>query len=158
MNYLFPYDNVIVGILILSVGFIFHWIGQFISVVNWRFAVRLGLQEKKMPKEYKVYEHAIAVSDVLVGWIYGIAGLGLILNLPWAYKMAFIPGSILLYHSLGYWFWNLNQIKEGNKLNSLSFRIGWALSNFITGILALLWRDLYSGKWSPGHANCRQAL
>ena len=104
MNFLFPYDNLIVGILILSVGFIFHWIGQFISVVNWKFAVRLGLQEENMPTEYRVYEHAIAVSDVLMGWIYGIAGLGLILNLPWSYKMAFIPGAILIYHSMNFWF------------------------------------------------------
>ena len=138
MHSLFPYDNLIIGNLIFIVGFVFHWVGQFISVINWKFAASIGFQEEKMLKEYKVYEHAIAVSDVLLGWIYGIAGIGLIFNLPWAYKLVFIPGSILVYHSLSYWFWNINQIKDGNTLNSLSMRIGWTLSNFITGLLALL--------------------
>ena len=35
MNFLFPYDNIVIGILILIVGFGFHWIGQLISVLNW---------------------------------------------------------------------------------------------------------------------------
>ena len=138
MHNLFPYDNQIIGVLIFIVGFIFHWVGQLISVVNWKLATSIGLQEAKMPIHYKVYEHAIAVSDVLLGWIYGIAAIGLVLDLSWAYKLSFIPGSILIYHSLNYWFWNLNQIKDGNNLNSLPLRIGWSLSNFITGILALL--------------------
>ena len=63
------YANVIVGILIFIVGFIFHWIGQLISVINWDFATKIGFQEKKLLPEYKVYEHAIAVADVMIGWI-----------------------------------------------------------------------------------------
>lgn len=138
MHNLFPYDNLIIGILIFIVGFVFHWICQLISVVNWELAARIGLQEDRMPKEYKIYEHAIAISDVLMGWVYGIAAIGLILNLSWSYKLAFIPGSILIYHSLGFWFWNINQIKDGINLNSLTFRIVWTISNFATGILAIL--------------------
>ena len=133
-----PYSNIIVGILIFIVGFIFHWIFQLISLVNWNYATKIGLQEKEMLPEYKVYEHAIAVADVLIGWIYGIAAVGLILNISWAYKLAWIPGVILIYHSISYWFWKGNQNKSGHKITTNSFRIEWFLLNFITGILCIL--------------------
>ena len=135
---IFPYDNIIVGILIFIVGFIFHFIGQLISVINWEYAKKIGVQEKDMLPEYKVYEHAIAVADVLIGWIYGIAAIGLILNISWAYQLNWFPGVIFIYHSLSYWFWIGNQNKSGNKTTSQGFRIGWFLSNLITGILCLL--------------------
>ncbi len=138
MNHLFLYDNIVVGILILIVGFGFHWMGQLVSVLNWEFATKIGLQESKLLKEYKVYEHAIAVSDTLVGWIYGIAAIGLFLDEPWGYKLAWFPGVILLYHSLNFWFWTGNRRKDGNKLESDSLRTGWSLLNFITGVLAIL--------------------
>lgn len=137
-NEIFPYANIIIGILIFIVGFIFHWIGQLISVINWNYATKIGLQEKKMLPEYKVYEHAIAVADVMIGWIYGIAAVGLILNISWAYKLAWIPAVILIYHSISYWFWTGNQNKSGDKTTTNAFRIMWFLLNFITGILCIL--------------------
>ena len=60
MDPVFPYAHIVAGILILIVGFLFHWLGQLISIVNWDLAVRLGLQEKDAPPEYRVYEHGIA--------------------------------------------------------------------------------------------------
>ena len=138
MNYLFPYDNIVVGILILIIGFGFHWIGQTISIVNWKFATKIGLQESKMPKEYRVYEHAIAVGDSLIGWIYGFAAVGLFLNVSWGYKLAWFPGVILIYHSFCFWFWTKNRNKDGNKLESNVMRIGWTLANFIAGLLTIL--------------------
>ena len=126
-NEIFPYANILVGILIFIVGFIFHWIGQLISVINWDYATKIGFQEKKMIPEFKVYEHAIAVADTLIGWIYGIAAVGLILNISWAYKLAWIPGSILIYHGLSFWFWKGNQDKSGHKMTSNSLRIVWFL-------------------------------
>ena len=138
MNHLFPYDNVVIGVLILIIGFGFHWIGQLISVFNWGFATKIGLQESKLLNEYKVYEHAIAVSDVLVGWLYCGASIGLFLNTSWGYKLTWIPGVILLYHSLNFWFWTKNRRKDGNKLISDSVRIGWFIANFVTGLLAIL--------------------
>ena len=122
-----PYSNIIVGILLFIVGFFFHWVGQLISVINWNYATKIGLQEKKMISEFKVYEHAIAVADSLIGWIYGIAAIGLILNTSWAINLAWIPGSILIYHSFSYWFWIGNQNKSGHKTTSNSFRIVWFL-------------------------------
>lgn len=138
MTHLFPYDNIVIGVLIFIVGFCFHWIGQLVSVINWEFASKIGLQEPKLTKEYKVYEHAIAIADSLIGWIYGFAALGLILNVSWGYKLAWFPGIILLYHSLSFWFWTSNRNRDGNKLESNTMRIGWSLSNFVTGILAIL--------------------
>jgi hypothetical protein len=137
VNQIFPYANIVTGILILIVGFIFHWIGQFISVVNWKFAIKIGLQESKMPKEYRVYEHAIAVADAFIGWIYGFAAIGLILNTTWAYKLSWIPGVVLIYHSISYWFWTNNRNRDGNKLESNTMRISWFMANLITGILAI---------------------
>ncbi len=135
---IFSFDYIVVGILIFIVGFIFHFIGQLISIINWEYAKKIGLQEEEMLPEYKVYEHAIAVADVLIGWIYGIAAIGLILKISWAYQLIWFPGVIFIYHALSYWFWIGNQNKSGHKTTSLGFRITWFLLNFITGILCLL--------------------
>jgi hypothetical protein len=52
LNDIIRYANIIVGILIFLVGFIFHWIGQLISILDWNYATKLGLQEKKMLPKY----------------------------------------------------------------------------------------------------------
>ncbi len=135
---LFPYANIIAGILIFIVGFCLHFVGQLISLVNRDFAVKIGVWEKDLIPEFEVYERGIAVADVLIGWTYGIAAVGLILNAPWSYKLAWIPGVIMVYHSLSFWFWVGNQNKLGHQLNTNTFRIGWFLANFVTGILAIL--------------------
>jgi hypothetical protein len=106
--------------------------------VNWDLATKIGVQEETLLPEFKVYEHAIAVADVLVGWIYGIAAVGLILDESWAYKLIWIPGAILVYHSLSCWVWLWNQSRMGYQSLSSSFRLVWFLLNFITGILAIL--------------------
>jgi len=138
MEQIFPYANIIVGILILIVGFIFHWIGQLISIINWEYATKIGLQEKGQLKEFKVYENAIAKADVFIGWVYGVAGIGLILDLPWSYKLIWIPGIILIYHSISYWYWTGNQKKMGINIISNSFKIIWTLVNLVPGILAVI--------------------
>ncbi|UCG91234.1 MAG: hypothetical protein JSV97_09115 [candidate division WOR-3 bacterium] len=135
---IFPYANIIVGILVFIAGFLFHWLGQLISIVDWDFATKIGLQDKKALPEYKVYEHGIAVADVMIGWIYGIAAVGLILNTAWAYKLAWFPGVIMIYHSFSFWFWIGNQNKSGHPTTSSTVRIVWFLGNFITGVLTVL--------------------
>ena len=84
----------------------------------------------------------IAAADVMIGWIYGIAAVGLILNAPWAYKLAWIPGVIMVYHSLSFWFWVGNQNKLGHSLITNRIRITWFTANFVTGVFAILiaWR------------------
>ena len=85
-----------------------------------------------------MYERAIAFADVLIGWIYGIASIGLIANVSWGYTLAWIPGVVFIYHALFFWVMKGNQNKSGNQISSNGFRITWFLVNFITGILAVL--------------------
>ena len=137
MSNLFPDAIIVAGILILLVGFGAHWAGQFISVLNWDLGTRLGLQESELIPEYRVYEHAIAVADSALGWIYAVAAFGLFFNYEFGYKLAWIPGSILLYHSISAWVWEGNRRAAGNGLWSDRLRIGWCTLNGATGLLAL---------------------
>ncbi len=136
MNELFPYANTITGLLVLIVGFLFHWVGQLISIVNWELAVRIGLQEKDMPREYKVYEHAIAKADVALGWLHGVAGVGLVLGCDWGPRLAWIPGVVFVYHGLSAAFWHQNQKSWGVQITPDSVRVVWCTLNIATGILA----------------------
>ena len=138
MSALFPQANIVAGILILIVGFGFHWLGQLFSVLDWKRAVKLGLQEAEMLPEYRVYEHAIAVADSAVAWVYGVAAVGLFLNTGWGYQLAWIPGSILVYHAISAWIWEGNRRRAGHGLWSDGMRIGWCAANILTGLLALL--------------------
>lgn len=138
MNQVFPYANIITGILILVVGFVFHWIGQLISILNWDFATKIGIQEIGMPPEYKVYEHGTAIADAAIGWIYGIAGVGLILGTQWSFRLAWVPGVVMIYHSISFLFISRNQRKAGHRFMHDSIRVAWFLANSITGALAIL--------------------
>jgi hypothetical protein len=138
MSSLFPYANVAAGLLIFLIGFCFHWLGQLVSVLNWDLATRIGLQEKGLPPEYKVYEHAIAVADTAMGWLYGLAAIGLFINAEWGYKLVWIPGAILLYHAISAWFWEGNRRTAGRRFWSNSLRIGWCSVNALAGVFALL--------------------
>ncbi len=133
----FPYDNIVVGAMVIVVGFVFHWLGQLTYLLNREFATKTGLVEKEILPEYEVYERAIAKADVAMGWIYGIAGVGLILGTQWGYKLAWFPGVVFIYHSLSFWFWTENRRKAGHKLMSDAGRIEWFVANFITGVLAI---------------------
>lgn len=77
------------------------------------------------------------MADSLIGWIYGIAAIGLFLSVSWGNKLGWIPASIFIYHSINYWFRNLNRNRDGNKLVSNSVRIAWSLTNFVTGLLTI---------------------
>jgi len=135
---IFPYANIVAGILIFIVGFCLHFIGQSIVLMNRDLAVKIGIWEKNLIPEFEVYEKAIAIADVLMGWTYGIAAVGLIMDASWAYKLGWIPASILIYHGLSFWFWVGNQTKAGYPLNSRKMRIGWSLANLITGIFTIV--------------------
>lgn len=134
---LFPYANIVTGILVFIVGFLFHWVGQLISIINWEFAEKIGLQEKKALPEFKVYEKGIAAADVILGWIYGVAAVGVLLNLSWAYKLLWFPGVVMIYHALCFWFYIGNQNKMGHNTTSNTLRVIWVLANMTTGVLAI---------------------
>ena len=140
MDQIFPGANVVVGVMLLIVGFGFHFVGQLISVVDWDRATRWGLQEEGAPPDSRAYEHGIAVADVLVAWTYGIAGVGLVADASWGYLWAWIPGAVLTYHALGFWFWTAEQRKRGVQISTTKqpFRIAWTVANLTTGVLTLL--------------------
>ncbi len=137
MNMIPEWLTITTGALVLIVGFVFHWLGQLICVVNWDLATRLGLQEKAMLPEHKVYEHGTAVADVLIGWTYGVAGVGLLLGSQWGFKLAWIPGAILVYHGLSAWVWEDNRRRSGHQFFSGPFRVVWCSANVITGGMCL---------------------
>ncbi|HWQ65818.1 MAG TPA: hypothetical protein VN372_02990 [Methanospirillum sp.] len=139
MSSTFQFISSITGVLILIVGFTFHWVGQIISLVNRGLAIRFGIWEKDNLPEYEVYEDAMAYADAILGWIYGVAGVGLVLGAPWGFTLACIPGVVLLYHSLCFWFWTRNQMRAGHQtaFTRNPARIVWFLANCITGVLAL---------------------
>ena len=134
---LFPYANIVAGILIFIVGFVIHWVGQIISLINWDFAVRIGIAEKNMIPEFKVYERGIAAADAMIGWIYSVAAIGLLFNVEWAYELAWFPGVVMVYHGLSFLFWVGNQNNAGYPINSRGLRIGWSLINLATGMFML---------------------
>ena len=92
------------GVSVLVVAFLFHWIGHWMSVLNWDLAARSGLQEEALLPAYKVYGHAIATAGVALGWICGIARLGLLMDTRKGYKLAWFPGEFLEYHCISYQF------------------------------------------------------
>ncbi len=140
MDQVFPYANIVAGVMVLLVGFCIHFLAQALSVANWELGTRLGLQEAGMRPEHKNYEHAIAVADTLLGWTYGIAGIGLILGASWAYAWAWIPGSILTYHALQFWFWTRNHRASGDHYSTTKnpMRNVWTIANLGTGVLTLV--------------------
>lgn len=140
---LFPNVNILAGILVLIIGFGFHFIGQLISVIDWNRAVKLGIAEKGILSEYKDYENGMAMADVLIGWIYGFIGVGLILGVSWSFKLAWIPGVIFIYHSISFWFWSRNQEHRGYIYRSAFGKLGWFLVNLISGIF-IVFIALYS--------------
>ncbi len=99
----------------------------------------MGLQEAGNRPEYVVYEHAIATADVLLGWTYAVAGIGLVIDATWGYAWAWIPGAVLVYHALSFWFWTGNQRKAGDHVSTTKqpFRTVWTIANLATGLLAI---------------------
>ena len=140
MDQIFPYANVVAGALVLIVGFGIHWGAQFLSVIDWDLGTKLGLQETGMRPEHKNYEQAIAAADSLIGWTYGVAGVGLLIDAPWAYAWAWIPGAILTYHALQFWFWTRNHRRSGDHYSTTKdpTRTVWTLANLGTGVLTML--------------------
>ena len=139
MDQIFPQANVVAGVLVLAVGFGFHFLGQLYSVLDLEGAIELGIQEADAPEEYRTYELGIAVADVLVGWTYAIAGVGLVVDAAWGYTWAWLPGGVLTYHALSFWFWTRNQQRAGfdRPFTRWPARHLWFVANLTTGLLTI---------------------
>ena len=139
MDQIFPQANVAAGVLVLAVGFGFHFLGQLYSVLDLEGAIKLGIQEADSPEEYRAYELGIAVADVLIGWTYVIAAVGLIADAAWGYVWAWVPGVALTYHALSFWFWTRNQARVGyhRPFTRWPARHIWIVANLATGLLTI---------------------
>ena len=144
MSPLFPYANVLTAILLLIVGFGLHFVSQFISILDWERACRIGLQDKNIPPDALHYEHGTATADVAIAWIYGVAAIGLMMNAPWGYKLAFIPVSILLYHGMCAWEWERDRRAAGKGIWTDGFRLARCGANILAGlaVLVVAWAGL----------------
>ena len=136
MYELFPYSNVLAGTLVLIVGFGIHWLSQVSLFLNWELMPRhgFGINIASNPKGY---DRFIAISDVTIGWMYGIIGVGLFLGTGWGYLLAWIPGVILTLEGIGYW---ITTSKKHNPIVKDTYftRIEWSALNLVTGLFVIL--------------------
>lgn len=132
-----PNAHVLIGFLVLVLGGGFHWLGQLTALLRRDVALRLGLVEPDMPPEYRVYEDALAVADAALGWLYGVAGMGLMLDARWGYALAWAPGLLFVYHAISAWVWEGLRRRRGHRLWSDAMRVGWCGANLAIGLAAL---------------------
>ena len=135
---IFPGATILAGVLLLLVGFLGHWVVQLVSLGSWDLAVSLGLQMSDLTKEMQVYVRAFAVADAKIGWVYGVAGIGMLCNKPWGYHAGWF-GLILVYYSINFLAWTRLRmnLEYHMPVDEPIIRFSWFLANFITGILAV---------------------
>jgi hypothetical protein len=85
------------GIAALLLGLLV-FVGQFISIVNFPLAQRLGLQEKDDSTEplHRRLELNTARWDLAVFWIVPLAGILMLLDHSWWPYLALVAGGILV--------------------------------------------------------------
>ena len=85
----------------------------------------------------------IAISDITIGWLYGIIGVGLFMGAEWGYVLAWIPGIILTFEGISYWI-----LTGKNHMQALAdsyfTRVEWSVLNLFTGlfIIAVAWHAM----------------
>ena len=136
MGELFPYSNILAGSLVLIVGFGIHWLNQVANLLHWELMPKQGLVIN-IPVNTKKIERFISISDITIGWLYGIIGVGLYLGTSWGYTLAWIPGIMLTVEGISYWIMT-NPKHATTKYFSYFTRMEWSALNFFTGILIIL--------------------
>jgi len=142
MYELFPYSNILAGVLVLIVGFGIHWLNQLSLFLNWELMPRhgFGINLADSPEGY---DRLIAISDMVIGWLYGIIGIGLFMGTEWGLTLAWLPGIILTLEGISYWIVTGKKHPRGKKYPYFT-RIEWSALNLITGlyIIAVAWNAL----------------
>lgn len=136
MYELFPYSNILAGALVLIVGFGIHWLSQVSLFINWELMPRHGFG-LNISANTKGYDRFIAISDITIGWMYGIIGVGLFLGTDWGYVLAWIPGVILSLEGISYWVMTSKKHAPERKFSYFT-RIEWSALNLVTGLFIIL--------------------
>jgi len=142
MNELFPYSNILAASLLLIVGFGIHWLNQLSLFLHWELMPRHGFGIN-LSSSQKGYDRLIAISDITIGWLYGIIGVGLFMGTEWGYALAWIPGIILTIEGISYWI--MTGKKQMQPLAESYFtRVEWSSLNLVTGmfIMVVAWNAL----------------
>lgn len=135
MGELFPYANILAGSLVLIVGFGIHWLNQLSLFMHWELMPKDGFGIHMLTNASK-YDRFIAISDVTIGWIYGIIGIGLFMGTSWGYLLAWIPGLFITFEGISYWIITGKKNLQGIKYSYFN-RIEWSILNIITGLFIL---------------------
>jgi hypothetical protein len=67
-----------------------------------------------------------------MAWVYGVAAVGLPLGSDWGYKLAWVPGSLLVYHSRCAWHWETDRRAAGQGIWTDPFVLAWCSANLIS--------------------------
>ena len=136
MEELFPYSNILGGVLVLIVGFGIHWLNRVALYLHWEFMPRHGFGIIFGDSQNN-YNRWITISDMTIGWLYGVIGVGLILGMDWGYDLAWIPGVILTLEGISYWI-NNGKKKSDPAQYTYFTPSEWKVLNLLTGLFVII--------------------
>jgi hypothetical protein len=65
--------------------------------------------------------------------VYGVAAVGLPPASDWGYKLAWVPGSLLVFHSRCAWHWEIDDRRAaGQGIRTDPFGLAWCPANLIS--------------------------
>jgi len=133
------------GVILIIFTLVVCWLGQTISALSPKFAVRLGLTERESKVDSTFYAdvRGEAIWDSLILWTLPVAGILLILNIGvWAYFGLVGSGSYLYFAGRGI-VTRLVMQRRGIRIGSpgtlklfFVFLVLWILIAIVTIIMA----------------------
>ena len=87
------------GVVLVVFTLLVCWLGQTISALSPRLAVKLGLTERESDVDPAFYAdvRGEAIWDMVILWVLPVAGILLILNSPWWVYFGLVGGGMYLY-------------------------------------------------------------
>lgn len=126
---LFPGSDTLAGSLMLLLAL--RWIARVCSLVGYHLSAALGIPRGTRSSRRRPVTREDEAIQITVGWIYAIAGSGLILGAAWAPVPACIAGFLLILQGARSWPF------LGKSFISLA-TVLWSLFNLATGLLVLV--------------------
>lgn len=107
-----------IGIAVVLIS-LTAWLGQAVSFLAPAFAIKLGLLEAKAEMDetfYIIEARALALNDLLFGWVLPLSGLLMLWGHSWWPYFALMGGGITLYFSALIVLSRLFLKREGKKV------------------------------------------